>query len=87
MNFLELAATVMGIAMSVGHFPQAYTMVKNKSGKNVSLITYGIFALGSQTWFVYGLVSHTLPITLSYAPGVVGSWLVLGLKLWYTNRV
>lgn len=84
---MEIAATVMGIAMSVGHFPQAYTMIRNKSGANVSVLTYSIFAVGSTMWLVYGIVSGSLPIAISYAPGVVGSWLVLGLRLWYTHRI
>lgn len=87
MNFIELITTVLGVLMSIGHFPQAYTMYRNKSGNNVSLLTYGVFALGTTVWLIYGVSRMEIPVIASYAPGVVGSWLVVGLRLYYgTNQ-
>ena len=47
MEFITILTIIFGIAMSLGHFPQAYTMLKNKTGKNVSLLAYSIFATGT----------------------------------------
>lgn len=86
MNTIELLTTVFGVLMSVGHFPQAYTIWKNKSGANVSLLTYGVFAIGTTIWLIYGVSKMEIPIIASYAPGVIGSWLVVILKLIYTKK-
>jgi MtN3 and saliva related transmembrane protein len=84
--FIEWLATVMGVLMSLGHFPQAYRVFKNRSAKDISLIAYTIFALGGLTWFVYGIQTDNRTIMISYAPGVIGAWLVLGLALAYRGK-
>jgi MtN3 and saliva related transmembrane protein len=86
MQLLTTLTIIFGIAMSLGHFPQAYIMFKNKSGNNVSLLAYSIFAIGTTIWFIYGCMKHDIPIITSYAPGLFGAWLVLFLKVYYRNK-
>lgn len=85
MTFGQILTTTLGVLMSVGHFPQAYKIYKKKSAVSTSLITYVIFAVGSLVWVIYGLSVHDNVIVYSFLPGVVGSWLVLGLSLRYRN--
>ncbi len=86
MIFLTYLATVSGVVMSLGHFPQAYKIWRKKSAQSVSFITYTIFSVGSVIWLVYGIVFHQNAIIISWIPGVIGSWLVLGLGLLYRNK-
>ncbi len=72
--------------MSLGYYPQAYRIWKNKSAKDVSLITFTIFGLGTLTWLLYGLYLKDLPIIISFLMGVVGSWLVFALTILYRSR-
>lgn len=83
---LELLASIMGILMSLGYYPQAYKIIKNKSSKNISLISYTLFSLGTLTWFIYGLSINSLPIIISFSLGVIGSWLVLILSIIYRKK-
>ena len=85
-NFIKVIATIMGIIMSLGYFPQAYKVYKNKSSKDISLLAFVIFSLGTLTWFIYGLALKDMPIILGFILGVLGSWLVLILSLIYRNR-
>jgi len=80
---LEILASIMGILMSLGYYPQAYKILKNKSAKDISLISYTLFAVGTLTWFIYGLSINSMPIILSFVLGVIGSWLVLILTIIY----
>jgi MtN3 and saliva related transmembrane protein len=80
---LEFLTTIMGILMSLAYFPQAYKMFRNKSAKNISIISYSIFALGTALWIIYGIVISSWVIILSFVPGVIGSWLVLILTFIY----
>ncbi len=82
----EVIVTVVGVAMSLGYFPQAYKIFKTKSSGNVSLISYWIFALGTTTWLAYGISLKSWVIILSFLPGVIGSWLVLILIGLYKKR-
>lgn len=69
--------------MSIGHFPQAIKIYKNKKAKDVSLITYFIFFIGNIVWVIYGLLIKDLPIIASFSIGIIGSFLVLILSLKY----
>jgi uncharacterized protein with PQ loop repeat len=83
LEVLIFLTSIFGLLMSIGHFFQAHTMFKNKSGKNVSLIMYFIFSVGCIVWLAYGITISNTPIILSYVPGAIGSTLVLALKLYY----
>jgi MtN3 and saliva related transmembrane protein len=69
--------------MSIGHFPQSYKIYKNKTSKDVSLITYFIFFIGSFIWLAYGIILNETPIIISFIIGVVGSFSVLFMALKY----
>ncbi|MDD5547808.1 MAG: SemiSWEET family transporter [Candidatus Pacebacteria bacterium] len=81
--WLKIFVTLMGIAMSAGYYPQAYKIWKNKSARNVSILSYIIFGLGTLTWAIYGFYLKDPIIFLGFIVGVVGSWLVLGLTVYY----
>jgi MtN3 and saliva related transmembrane protein len=85
-NFIKVVATIMGIIMSLGYFPQAYKIYKNKSSKDISLLAFVIFSLGTLTWFIYGLTMKDWPIILGFILGVIGSWLILILSLIYRKK-
>ena len=75
--------TLLGILMSLGHFPQAIKILRNKSAKDISLMTYSVFAFGSYVWLIYGFVIKELPIIISFIIGSIGSTFVLVLKIRY----
>ncbi len=86
MEIFKVFVTIMGIVMSLGYYPQAYKVWKNKSAENISIPAFVIFSLGTLTWFIYGLVINDLPIIVSFVLGVVGSWAVLILTLVYKKE-
>ncbi|PIN91145.1 hypothetical protein COU57_01830 [Candidatus Pacearchaeota archaeon CG10_big_fil_rev_8_21_14_0_10_32_14] len=75
--FIKVFATFMGVVMSLGYYPQAYKIYKNKSSKDVSIFAFLIFSLGTLTWFLYGLTIGDVPIIIGFILGVIGSFLVL----------
>lgn len=83
---IDILATIVGILMSLGYYPQAYKILKSKSSKDVSIISYLIFAIGTLTWLIYGLIIDSVPIILSFVLGVIGSWLVVILLIIYRKK-
>ncbi len=84
MDYLvNMTVTITGLVMSFGYYPQAWKIFKNKSGKDISLSTFSIFAIGTTIWFFYGIYKNDWVIMTSFIFGVIGSWLVLGLTLYY----
>ena len=76
----------MGVLMSIGYYPQAYKIYKTKSSRGVSLLTFGIFGIGTLTWTIYGFYTNDWTIIWGFVVGVIGSWLVIGLTLFYRNK-
>ena len=83
LELFNLLVSVMGVLMSLGHFPQALKIYKNQSSKDVSLITYTIFMIGAWIWLFYGVIINQLPIIISFIIGVIGSTSVFILAIKY----
>ena len=86
MKNFEIFVTLVGVLMSLGYYPQIYKIIKTKSAKDVSLISYIIFSFGTTTWFIYGIVKKDPIIFFGFIFGVIGSILVLFLKIFYKKK-
>jgi len=86
MEIFKTFVTIMGIVMSLGYFPQAYKIWKNKSSATISIPSFIIFSIGTFTWFIYGIIIGDFPIITVFGLGVIGSWLILFLSIFYRNR-
>jgi MtN3 and saliva related transmembrane protein len=84
-TILSIAVSVMGVLMSLGHFPQAYKIYKNRSAKDISIVTYSIFTLGAVVWLAYSVVLQEWPIIASFIVGVIGAGSVLALAIRYRS--
>lgn len=83
---IKIFATITGIAMSLGYYPQAWKIWKKKSADDISISSFVIFSIGTASWLFYGLYIHDIVILLSYILGVIGSWMTLFLSLWYRSK-
>jgi len=80
---LTILTSFFGVAMSLGHFAQAYKIFRRKSAKDVSLLMYGIFVLGTISWTLYGVAIVDWTIIISFGVGVIGCLCAFGLALYY----
>ena len=85
-DFLTVAATVMGIATSGSFFLQAMKIWKTKSSKDISEVMFAILCIALVTWLAYGIVLGNIPLIISNALGVVGATLVLILTLRFRKK-
>lgn len=86
MKLFQVLTTIVGVVMSIGYFPQAYKIYKNKSAANISLLSFSIAAFGTMVWTLYGFFIQDLVVILSFVVGVIGSRLVLLLTLKYRKE-
>jgi MtN3 and saliva related transmembrane protein len=86
MKFFQVLTTIVGIVMSIGYFPQAWKLYKTKSAKDISMVTFTIFAVGTAIRTLYGIVVHDIVLILSFIVGVIGSWLCLFLAITYRMK-
>ncbi len=83
---VQVFATVMGVLMSLGYYPQIWKIWKTKSAEDISIPTFIIFSFGTASWFLYGWYMHDIVIMSSFILGVIGSWSVLILTLIYRKN-
>ncbi len=86
MKTFEIFVSIVGVMMSFGYYPQAYRIWKTKSARDISLPMYIIMSFGSTVWFIYGIVLKDSTIIWGFVFGVIGSCLVLVLKIIYGTK-
>lgn len=77
MSTLAILATITGISVGLANLPQALKIFKNKSAKDVSIITYLIIELGVIVWILYGLELKSFPIVIPNILSLIMTTLVL----------
>ena len=83
---ITILATITGILMPLGYYPQAWRIWKTKSAADISIPSFCIFAFGTLSWLLYGLYLHDVTIILSFGLGIIGSWTILVLSIRYKTR-
>lgn len=83
---VQWLATITGVLMSLGYFPQAWKVFRTKSAEDISIPSFIIFSVGTASWLLYGLYLHDPTIVLSFGLGVIGSWAILVLSIVYREK-
>ena len=67
------------------NLPQTYKVIKTRSTKSLSALSFSMLFLGSITWVIYGIYRNDIPIMI--ANGLAGSLhgIILFMKLTAKN--
>ena len=85
-EILAILATISGIIMSLGHYPQAIKIIKRKSSKDISLIAYSCFFTGVIIWLLYGISIRNIPLIIANAVGLLGCSFVISVYFIYDRN-
>jgi len=84
MAIIEILATVLGVITGLANVPQIVKIMKNRSAKDISIITNLIFVTSSVVWLLYGIQLANFPLiianiiyVITYGLIVVG-WVAYG---------
>jgi len=80
---LEKIVYLVAFAAPVFELPQLITILQRHSAKDVSLITWGFFALASAIWLVYAIRHKLKPLIISYLLFTTVETLTLGAIIFY----
>lgn len=70
MDTIQILGLGAAILTTGANFPQTYKVIKSKSTKSLSTISFLMLFLGSVTWVIYGFYRDDIPVIL--ANGVAG---------------
>ena len=76
-TFLPLIATIVGVISQSGYYAQGFKIIKNKSSRNVSLITFLLYSILLFLWIVYGVMISNAPIIICNVIGIIGCLIVV----------
>ena len=78
---IELIGYVAATCTTVSFMPQLIRVIQLRSARDISLIMFLVFSVGTGLWLVYGLLSHSWPIAVANAVTFLLSLSILMLKL------
>jgi len=79
--------TVIGLAAAFcttsSFLPQAIQTIKTKDTSGISLSMYSLFAFGTLLWFLFGLLSSNIPVSIANGITLVFAVIILAYKVRY----
>ena len=81
MDYIQILGLAAAILTTGANFPQAYKVIKTRSTKSLSALSFSMLFLGSVTWVAYGFYRGDLPVILANALAGTLHGIILFLKL------
>jgi MtN3 and saliva related transmembrane protein len=85
MNLTEFCGLVAASFTTVSFLPQAIQTIKTQNTSSISLSMYILFTFGTLMWFIYGVISHDLPVYIANGITLVLSSVILFVKIKNTH--
>ena len=80
MDYIQILGLVAAALTTGANFPQTYRIIKTKSTKDISKVTYVMLFCGGIMWLVYGIFKSGLPIIIANAISAAICGIILVLK-------
>lgn len=81
MNLTEVLGFAAAALTTAANIPQAYKIIKTRSTKSISSLTYIILFSGLVLWLIYGICINDWPVIAANAVSAVITGVILVLKL------
>lgn len=81
MDYIQILGLVAAVLTTGANLPQAYKVIKTRSTKSLSAVSFAMLLTGSITWVIYGIFRNDIPVML--ANGLAGTLhgIILFIKL------
>jgi MtN3 and saliva related transmembrane protein len=86
MPYVEILGFFAGILMTCSFVPQVYKTYKTKSAKDVSMPMFVLFAFGTISWIIYGIISSKPAIYISNMIIFTFAIIQIALKIKYDAK-
>lgn len=80
MDYIQIIGFGAAVLTTAANIPQAYKIIKTKSTKSISTITYSMLLIGFMLWITYGILDSDLPIILANGISALVTITILFLK-------
>lgn len=83
MDFILIVGSLAAILTTAAFVPQVIKAHQSKHTKDLSLLTYLLFAIGISLWIIYGIALRSIPVIAANTVTLVLSLYLLFLKVRY----
>ncbi len=80
MDLTQLLGLVAALFTTIANLPQAYKIIKTRSTKDVSTLTYVLLFTGLVLWIVYGILRSDFPLIIANSISALICATILFLK-------
>lgn len=80
MDYTQLIGTSAAILTTIANIPQTYRIIKTKSTKDISTLTYCMLAAGFILWVLYGITRNDYPVIIANGISLLVCSMILFLK-------
>lgn len=80
MDYTQLLGYLAALLTTVANLPQTYKIIKTKSTKDISLMSYLILTTGCGLWLAYGILKSDNPLIIANGISTAICIIILVLK-------
>jgi MtN3 and saliva related transmembrane protein len=87
MNWIYFTGLFAAVLTSTSFLPQALKTIRTKDTSSISLSMYILFTFGTLMWFIYGLATDNLPVSLANGFTLILASIILFFKVQNTSKL
>ena len=81
MDTISIIGTIAAVLTTAASLPQAIKIIRTRSVKDISALTYGLLFAGLVLWTIYGFTKRDWPIIACNGISAIIAGTILALKL------
>ena len=86
MDFISVIGFVAAIFTTAANLPQAVKIIRTKSVKDISALTYSLLFVGLSLWTFYGIEKDDWPLIVCNGISALLAGIILAMKLIIKKR-
>lgn len=80
MDYVQILGFLAAVLTTVANVPQTYKIIKTKSTKDISTLTYSFLIMGFVLWVTYGIIREDYPVLIANSISLLVCTTILLLK-------
>lgn len=82
-HFITIIGLAAAFCTTISFLPQAIKTIQTKNTSGISLSMYSLFSFGTLLWFLYGILTSDLPVSIANGITLVFACIILVYKVKY----
>ena len=81
MDYVKCLGLFAAFFITIANLPQTYKIIRTKSVKDISTMTYIFLVIGNLAWLIYGIIKKDMPLIVGNSISTLTCLAILLLKI------